>query len=69
MFVTFDESEGGSSQQVPTFVISPSTPRGARSGAPFTHYSLLRTTEELLGLSPYLGAAASAPSMRAAFGL
>ena len=69
VFVTFDESEGGSSQQVPTFVISPSTPRGARSGAPFTHYSLLRTTEELLGLSPYLGAAASAPSMRAAFGL
>jgi phosphatidylinositol-3-phosphatase len=69
VFLTFDESEGGSSQQVPTFVISPSTPRGARSGAPFTHSSLLRTTEELLGVAPYLGAAASAPSMRAAFGL
>ena len=69
VFVTFDESEGGSSQQVPTFVLSPSTPKGARSSTPFTHYSLLRTTEELLGLSPYLGAAASAQSMRSAFGL
>jgi hypothetical protein len=69
VFLTFDESEGGSSQQVPTFVVSPSTPKGARSGTAFTHYSLLRTTEELLGLSPYLGAAASASSMRAAFGL
>ena len=54
---------------MPTFVLSPSTPKGARSSTPFTHYSLLRTTEELLGLSPYLGAAASAQSMRSAFGL
>jgi phosphatidylinositol-3-phosphatase len=34
----------------------------------FTHYSLLRTTEELLGY-PLLGLAAKATSMRSAFGL
>ena len=33
----------------------------------FDHYSLLRTTEELLGLRTFLGAAEKAPSMRAAF--
>jgi hypothetical protein len=35
---------------------------------PLDHYSLLRTTEELLGL-PLLGHAATATSMRPAFGL
>jgi hypothetical protein len=33
------------------------------------HYSLLRTTEEMLGLTTYLGEAANAVSMRSAFGL
>ena len=41
---------------------------GTLSGTLFNHYSLLRTTEELLGL-PLLGQAASAASMRPAFGL
>ena len=40
-----------------------------RSNDYFTHYSLLRTTEELLGISTYLGAAAKAHSMRAALHL
>jgi hypothetical protein len=30
---------------------------------------MLRTTEEMLGLSPLLGNAATAPSMRSALGL
>jgi hypothetical protein len=30
---------------------------------------MLRTTEELLGIDQYLGGAATAPSMRAPFGL
>jgi hypothetical protein len=42
---------------------------GTKSGTAFTHYSLLRTTEELLGISTFLGNAASATSMRSAFGL
>ena len=41
----------------------------ARSDEYFTHYSLLRTTEEMLGISTYLGAAAKAHSMRAALHL
>ena len=40
-----------------------------RSNDYFTHYSLLRTTEEMLGLKDFLGAAAQAQSMRAALRL
>ncbi len=67
LVVTYDEDEGGDNT-VYTVVASPTTPRGTTSGARFTHASLLRTAEELLGV-PLLGGARSAPSMRAAFGL
>ena len=50
-------------------MVAPTTHAGTKSAKRFTHYSLLRTTEELLGLKKKLGAAAKAPSMRAAFGL
>jgi hypothetical protein len=80
LVVTFDEGAGGyggqdcrpapdASCRVATVVASPSTRPGARSVLRFDHYSLLRTTEELLGLSPLLGRAAGARSMRLAFGL
>ena len=80
IFVTFDEGEPSGSDHcafnthdpgchVPIIVVSPSTPSGARSGAMFNHYSLLRTTEEMLGIGEYLGAARNARSMRAAFNL
>ena len=49
-------------------VVAPSVSPGTVAGDAFTHYSLLRTQEELLGV-PFLGQAATAPSMRAAFGL
>jgi hypothetical protein len=49
-------------------VISPSTPADARSGTFFDHYSLLATTEQLLGL-PRLRSASSAATMTAAFRL
>lgn len=79
LFVTYDEGEGGSSNDcatnqsdvgchVATVIVSPSTPTGQRSGELFNHYSLLRTTEDLLGL-PRLGQAAGATSMAKAFGL
>jgi hypothetical protein len=68
LFITWDENDAGGSL-VPTYVVAPSVPKGTRSAAGFSHYSLLSTTEELLGLSPLLGAAASAPDMRAAFHL
>lgn len=68
IFITWDESDG-STQQVPALVIAPTVPGGSRVGTRFTHYSLLRTIEELLGLTPLLGGAASAPSMVAGFNL
>ena len=80
VFVTFDEGAGGhtgancaantsdSSCHVLTIVISPSTAAGSTSATVFNHYSLLATTEQLLGL-PALGRAASAPSMTAPFNL
>jgi len=79
VFVTWDEGEGGSSNDcatntsdvgcsVATIVASPSTPSGTQSGVLFNHYSLLRTTEQLLGLRA-LGQAASANSMLSAFNL
>jgi hypothetical protein len=81
VFITWDEGSGGypvedcdnttstdASCRVATIVISPGTPAGTRSGAFFSHYSLLATTEQLLGL-PRLGQAASAATMTAAFRL
>ncbi len=79
LFITWDEGEGGTATacatnerdvgcHVATIVVSPSTPAGRRSSRLFNHYSLLRTTDELLGRSP-LGRAARASSMAEAFGL
>jgi phosphatidylinositol-3-phosphatase len=80
VFITWDEGSGGypiedcddtttdTSCRVPTIVISPGTPPGTTSGTFFTHYSLLATTEELLGL-PKLGSATSAATMIGAFHL
>ncbi len=53
---------------IPTIVVSPYTVAGTQDATFYTHYSMLRTTEELLGL-PLLGLAASANSMTAAFNL
>jgi hypothetical protein len=50
-------------------VIAPSVKPGTVARGSFDHYSLLRTTEELLGLHRFLGAAAAAASMRGAFGI
>jgi len=80
IFITFDEGEGGTfgedcaanlgdeSCHVATIVISPSTPAGITSARLFTHYSLLKTTEQMLRL-PRLGVARRARSMRHAFRL
>jgi phospholipase C len=68
LFITYDEDDHHEENRVYTVVVAPSVPPGTAAGDAFTHYSLLRTQEELLGL-PLLGAAASATSMRAAFHL
>jgi hypothetical protein len=64
VFLTWDEDHGG---HIPTLVIAPSTSPGTTSNTKFNHYSLLRTTEQMLGIKTYLGSASSARSMRSAF--
>ena len=49
-------------------VVAPSVQPGTVSGTAVTHYSLLRATEEMLGL-PLLGGAATAPDLRTVFGI
>jgi phospholipase C len=79
VFVTWDEGTGGTSNDcaantsdigchVATIVISPSTTPGTQSATLFNHYSLLGSTEQLLGL-PALGLASGANSMVSTFGL
>ncbi|MDQ6727981.1 MAG: alkaline phosphatase family protein [Actinomycetota bacterium] len=51
---------------MPNIMVTPSTPAGTVVPQSFNHYSLLRTTEDMLGL-PLLAGAAGAPSMRAPF--
>jgi hypothetical protein len=66
VFITWDEDEGG---HIATLVLSPYTRPGTVSRQAFNHYSLLRTTETLLGIRQKLGHAATAPDMRTAFQL
>jgi phospholipase C len=69
VFLTFDESRGSGSNRIPTIVMAPSVRPGAVVRERFDHYSLLRTMQELLGLRELLGDAATAQSMRRAFGI
>jgi phospholipase C len=66
-FVTWDEGFGFD-QEVPLVVMAPSVPRHTVATGAFSHYSLLRTTEQLLGLPP-LALAGRAASMVRAFHL
>ena len=68
LFITFDEGSK-EANRVATIVVSPSTPRGTRSAKAFTHYSLLKTTAQLLGIPAKLGRARKANSMRNPFHL
>jgi hypothetical protein len=64
VFIVWDEPT-----PMPFIAIAPTVSPGSAVSMPVDHYSLLRTTEELLGLRPYLGGASTAPSMRASLGL
>jgi hypothetical protein len=68
VFLTWDEDDHSAANHIATLVIAPSVRPGTVSATHFTHYSMLRTTEQLLGLG-FLGNAASAASMRTAFNL
>lgn len=85
VFVTWDEGDvrgetlGEACAQNPSdqschvalLVLSARTPAGTADDTPYTHYSLLLTTEQLLGLRGRLGAAAApgTRSLRPGFGL
>jgi len=77
LFVTWDEDDSFSGGLCPslhcdhlaTIVVARSVRPGTRSATMFSHYSLLRTTEELIGLPGRLGQAATANSMASAFHL
>jgi phosphatidylinositol-3-phosphatase len=87
VFITWDEGEGPITPgflgkdcstnttdedcHIPAIVVSPSTRPGTVSSKLFNHYSLLRTTEEMLHLKHrnFPGLAKKARSMRSAFHL
>jgi hypothetical protein len=69
VFVTWDEDDGLSDNHVPTLVIAPSVKPGTQATARFDHYSLLRSTQAMLGVTPMLGNAATAADRRSAFNL
>ena len=69
VFITFDEDDSSNNNHIATLVLSPSTPAGLVDNGSYNHYSMLRTTEELLGLPVTLGGAVGAMSMRAGFHL
>jgi phosphatidylinositol-3-phosphatase len=66
--LTADEDDHSSGNTVLTVVIHPSQSHHVVA-SPLTHYSLTRLYEQVIGTTDYLGNAASAPDMAAAFGL
>src|SRR3954453_14365996 len=68
VFITWDEDDYSSTQHVATLVVAPTVRPGSAPTLRLNHYSLLRTTEEMLGL-PLLGNAAHASSLRTSFHL
>ena len=64
VFVVFDESEG--SGTMPFIAVAPSVAPGTVATATLDHFSLLRFTEEALGITEHLGRAVDAADLRAA---
>jgi hypothetical protein len=60
IFLVWDEDS-----PMPFVALTPSIRPGTVLTQTLDHYSLLRTTEEMLGMTTFLGKAAAAPSMRA----
>jgi phosphatidylinositol-3-phosphatase len=69
IFITWDESDSTSNNHVAMIAVAPSIPAGTRSSVAFNHYSMLRSIEEMLGISNLLGSATTAPSMRSTFSM
>jgi hypothetical protein len=62
LFITWDEGKPQGDNRIATLVIAKGVTPGFRSKVPHTHYSLLHTVEELLGV-PCLGQACRANTL------
>jgi hypothetical protein len=70
LFITWDEDDDLlGDNHIPTLVIAPSVAPGTQVTARLDHYALLRATQEMLGVTPLLGNAATAAVMRTPFNL
>jgi hypothetical protein len=69
VFLTWDEGDLLGDNHIPTLVIAPSVPAGTRVTSRLDHYAMLRATQEMLGVGPLLGGAATAADMRTPFNL
>jgi acid phosphatase len=67
LFITWDEGKAVGDNKIATLVITKTVPAGFKSSIAHTHYSLLRTVEELLGM-PCLGEACHANTLAEFFG-
>jgi hypothetical protein len=67
--VVWDEGGDATGLRTPLMVMAPSVTAGVHVGGRFDHYSLLRTTEDMLGIGTHLDAAARSTSFRAPFNL
>jgi phosphatidylinositol-3-phosphatase len=64
MFITFDNGDGDRQGQVFTAVVGPKVVPQSKVGISFRHENTLRTIIELLGLTNFPGASATAAPMR-----
>jgi phospholipase C len=64
IFITWDESEGGGEPPIGMIVISPLAKGGGYSNTiAYDHSSMLRTSQTIFGVGPFLRAAASATDL------
>jgi hypothetical protein len=64
ILVAFDESSSSTTSRVPAIAVAGGI-QPIADGALYDHYALLRASEEALGITTFLGSAATAGDMRA----
>jgi len=70
VFLMMDESlASGENNRVPFVVVAPSVKPGTIVTTQLNHYNILRMTEDLLGISPPSGAAATATDLSSQYNL
>lgn len=67
LMVVWDENDGSAGNQVPAMFVGAGVRPGTRDGTRYTHYSLLRTVEDVFGLPTLTGSDAGAGDMAGMF--